>query len=699
MQDSPTRYVKHVDGLRAIAVLSVIVFHLNSAWLPGGFAGVDVFFVISGFVVTASLAPHAHENWRQYILGFYQRRLTRIVPALLVTLSFTTIVYVLLIPRSWLSGQTQDVAALAFIGGSNWALATQSDAYFAPRAEFNPFTHTWSLGVEEQFYLVAPWLIFLALRPGRRAHTTAGIGCGLLFTLVSLVISGLWTNGQPLLAFYSIVSRFWELAAGALWYVLLWQSQPVPAAAQRFQGAMAPLGLVVLAEVLLRASPQAFPFPWAIGAVVATLMLIGLPTGQHQAVPTALGNRLLVWLGLRSYSLYLWHWPVFTLLRWTCGIEDTWTRVLALMLTLAAAHASYRWVEQPIRRSARWQKLPQWASCTALAGVSVAGALATFTAFDHQATWSLSTVTKHASDWYADHADPTLASTAPCITGPHYRTLDGVVMIEHKACEPDARRLFVLGDSHATGYLPMLHRLAVDERVSVTVYQVPGCPFLSLRAPMPEERPACIPTAKVALNDLLAHAQRGDAVFLPSLRLLRFVDQWGRLDEAEALASNHGAAATAGRTRALQDARQWLAPLEQRGLSIIVEAPKPIFRAPAFRCADPWTRANPICERGLVEAAADEVAYREPMLQAVEQLARQTVRASVFDPLPVLCPSRTCGATAANGRPLYFDADHLSRYGNEVVYPAFRSHWRTVVNAPGEDDSLKSIATGAQRAG
>ena len=180
MQNSSTRYVKHVDGLRAIAVLSVIVYHLNSAWLPGGFAGVDVFFVISGFVVTASLAPHAHERWGQYIVGFYHRRLTRIIPALLVTLSFTSIVYLLLVSRSWLSGQTQDVAALAFIGASNWALATQSDAYFAPRAEFNPFTHTWSLGVEEQFYLVAPWLIFLALRPGRRALTTAGIGCGLL---------------------------------------------------------------------------------------------------------------------------------------------------------------------------------------------------------------------------------------------------------------------------------------------------------------------------------------------------------------------------------------------------------------------------------------------------------------------------------------------------------------------------------------
>ena len=697
MQDPASRYVKHIDGLRALAVLSVIAYHLNAAWLPGGFTGVDVFFVISGFVVTASLVPHAHESWARYIIGFYHRRLTRIVPALLVTLTLTSVAYLLLISRSWLSGQTQNVASYAFVGASNWALAQQSDAYFAPRAEFNPFTHTWSLGVEEQFYLVAPWLIFLALRPGRRA--TVGLACGALFMLASLALSGLWTSEQPLLAFYSVLSRFWELAAGALWYVWLWQRPAPPAPVQRVQGFLGPIGLVMLLEVLLRASPKAFPFPWALGAVISTLMLIGVPTGQHNPVPVALGNRLLVWIGLRSYSLYLWHWPIFTLLRWTYGLDDAWTRGLALALTLAAAHASYQWVEQPIRRSKGWQGLPRWATSTVLAGISVAGALAAFSAFEDQARWSQSTVMRNADDWYADHVDPTIATSSSCVTGPHYRTIDGVIVIEHRTCEPPSRRLFVLGDSHATGYLPMLHRLAVDEKVSITVYQVPGCPFLSLRAPMSEERPACALTARASLDDLLVHARPGDAVFLPSLRLLRFVDQWGRMDEAEALASNHGPAAINGRERAHRDARTWLEPLEARGLSIIVEAPKPIFRAPAFRCADPWTRMNPICERGLAEATADELAYRQPMLQAVEHLAQQTALGSVFDPLPILCPGQRCSATAANGRPLYFDADHLSRYGNEVVYPTFRAHWRAVVNATGAPEAPRTIAARPHQAG
>ena len=697
MQDPASRYIQHIDGLRALAVLAVIAYHLNASWLPGGFTGVDVFFVISGFVVTASLAPHAHESWGRYIVGFYHRRLTRIVPALLVTLTLTSVAYLLLISRSWLSGQTQSVASYAFIGGSNWAMATQSDAYFAPRAEFNPFTHTWSLGVEEQFYLIAPWLVFLALRPGRRA--TVGLACGAVLTLASLVMSGLWTSQQPLLAFYSVLSRFWELAAGALWYVWLWQRPSVPAAMQRLQGLLAPLGLVVLAEVLLRASPQAFPFPWALGAVISTLMLIGLPAGQGNAVAAALGTRLLVWIGLRSYSLYLWHWPIFTLLRWTWGLDDAWTRALALALTLAAAHASYQWVEQPIRRSKGWQGLPKWATSTVLAGLSAAGALAAFNAFEHQGRWSQSTVTKNADDWYADHVDPTIATSSPCVTGPHYRTIDRVLVIEHRACAPDARRLFVLGDSHATGYLPMLHRLAVDENVSISVYQVPGCPFLSLRAPMAEERPACVATAQASLDDLLAQARPGDAVFLPSLRLMRFVDQWGRMDEAQALASNQGPAAASNRERAQHDARQWLAPLEQRGLSIIVEAPKPIFRAPAFRCVDAWTRVNPICDHALVEATADELAYRRPMLEAVEQVARQTAQGSMFDPLPVLCPAEKCSATAANGRPLYFDADHLSRYGNEVVYPAFRAHWRAAVNADLPPEAPRTVATRPHRAG
>ena len=251
-------YLGHVDGLRAIAVLAVVAYHLHPQALPGGFVGVDVFFVISGFVVTGALMPHARESWWRFIVGFYHRRLTRIVPALWLVLACTVVAYLLLIPRSWLSAQTGDVAALAFVGASNWALANQADAYFAPRAEFNPFTHTWSLGVEEQFYLLAPWLLFAALRRGRQLLLLP-----LLLAGASLALAVHWTTAQPLQAFYSVLSRFWELAAGSLWFALFWHRPRAWPWLARWHALSAPLGLVLLAEVMLRASPQAFPLPWA----------------------------------------------------------------------------------------------------------------------------------------------------------------------------------------------------------------------------------------------------------------------------------------------------------------------------------------------------------------------------------------------------------------------------------------------------
>lgn len=145
-------YIPAIDGIRAIAVLAVMVYHLNASWLPGGFAGVDVFFVISGYVVARSLAGRTNEPFGRFLLGFYSRRIRRIVPALLVCLLATTMLTILFIPESWLSSTTSQVGLYAFFGLSNFALVWFQDDYFSPRAEFNPFVHTWSLGVEEQFY-------------------------------------------------------------------------------------------------------------------------------------------------------------------------------------------------------------------------------------------------------------------------------------------------------------------------------------------------------------------------------------------------------------------------------------------------------------------------------------------------------------------------------------------------------------------
>jgi peptidoglycan/LPS O-acetylase OafA/YrhL len=182
-------YIPEIDSLRAIAVLSVILFHFNPLILPGGFSGVDVFFVISGYVVSSSLAKSQHSHFIGFVLQFYSRRIIRIYPALLACLMIVGVLQTLFVPASWLSQSTNSTALYAFAGLSNFALIWFNDGYFSPRIEFNAFTHTWSLAVEEQFYLLFPFIFFIWIKYKEQKSLTGEIAHYLLplLFIVSLI--------------------------------------------------------------------------------------------------------------------------------------------------------------------------------------------------------------------------------------------------------------------------------------------------------------------------------------------------------------------------------------------------------------------------------------------------------------------------------------------------------------------------------
>ena len=679
----------HVDGLRAVAVLAVMLFHLDPTVLRGGFLGVDVFFVISGFVVTAALAGHGNEPLGRFLAGFYHRRLTRILPALLVMLLLASVAWTLLIPRAWLSQQVESVGLAAFFGLSNWQLAGHSDTYFAPRAEFNVFTHTWSLGVEEQFYLVAPWFVYLAWR------RTTGVALLAVLAAASAVWAAWATGRLPAQAFYGLVARWWELAAGSLWFLWAWH-RPAPAWLQRVLPGLQPLGWVVLAASLLRGVGTGTPFPWAWGAVIGTLLLIGLPSTVGSVVVQPLCARVMQVVGLRSYSLYLWHWPVDVLMRWTVGLDGPGHGVAALAASFALAEVSYRWVERPLQRSARWNGLSPAVTCSLLVGAAVLAAAAASGAFAKRSAWSLSSVERRAVDWYANERDPTLVLPPGCVGDADVEaaTVGGERVLRYRSCaggvDKAERRLFLLGDSHATAYSPLAHRLSVEHRIAAVVVQLPGCPLLDMAGPLNSQQPApgCGDRWQRVLAALGPDMRPGDVVLLASLRLPRFADQWGLYPHDDVISRHLSAATAAQRELAVQDADRWLQPLLQRGVQVVLEDPKPIFRAIAFRCADHWTSRNPVCARGLVETRADEEAFRAPVKQALRQaVARQPAaegRLTIFDPLPALCDAASCRAIEPDGRPLFFDADHLSRWGNERVYPHFVRHLRQIGALPAQ---------------
>lgn len=346
MSDTPLSagagYRAEIDGLRALAVVAVILNHIDDRLLPSGYLGVDIFFVISGFVITGSLTRRPARSLGDLLLGFYSRRLKRLVPALLVFVVAVGILACLVIPRPHTALRT---GISALFGFSNVYLHGQATDYFGTATKLNPFTHTWSLGVEEQVYLLLPlvaWMTGFA-RPGAGGHR-ALFGVMGVASLASLIAFVQLYPTQQAAAYFLMPPRLWEMGAGCLLFCLggVW-----PAAA-RGLGQLPPMAAALgLVGVML------LPLTWAVPATVAAVVLTTLLIAslrQGTAAHRLFSLPALVGVGLISYSLYLWHWGVLSLSRWTIGLH-WWSLPFQIGLMVLLSLASYRWVEKPLRQA------------------------------------------------------------------------------------------------------------------------------------------------------------------------------------------------------------------------------------------------------------------------------------------------------------------------------------------------------------
>ena len=641
-------YTPAIDGLRAIAVLSVILFHLDFVdWLPGGFTGVDMFFVISGYVISQSLWVRRELTLGRYLADFYRRRLLRIMPALLVVLSVSSVLSAMLMPPFWLSDLFNSTGLAAFFGLSNFVLAWNTDTYFSPSAELNPYLHTWSLGVEEQFYIVFPVLFFIWLRAGHRAVYARALLP--LAALASLLVAAYQVSAQPLSAFYLLPGRFWELAAGAILFQLMFRRSP----ARRLAPWLLAGGLVLVMTGLLVADPRQFPFPWALVTVAGSLLMIA-GVVQHGDSPPGPLQRLLqmpllTYTGRLSYSLYLWHWPVLVLLRWTTGLELLAVQLLYPCLVLALAAASYHWIETPVRSGRSAIQRSAW--LTLAITVLVTGLLWRGAVWVSSDPTRLSiSQTRDTYTWYAYKHYPQEA----------FETLDDPNLA--------GRQLFVIGDSHTAAYRTLLNLVSLKLGIKVQDYERGGCSVLSLIGPDPAN---CAAAREAQLEEIEARARPGDIVFLASLRMPELAGrEWRQGEQAmvdEALSELTPTAIDAARI----DAQALLSRLQAARLTVLIDAPKPLFKAAPNRCSDGFNRMNPVCAPGLSMQRDQLERLRAPQIHLLQQLSAEYPALQVWDPLPLLCPGATCSAYDQNAKPLYFDSNHLSGHGNRVLEPDF----------------------------
>jgi len=339
-----------VQALRALAVGLVVIYHLNPSFLPGGFVGVDVFFVISGFLITGHLLREASRTGGVRLRDFWAARARRILPAaLLVTLVVVVTSLAVLPSTRWHDVSVQAIASTLY--AQNWVLAQQSVDYLAQDAAATPLQHFWSLAVEEQFYVLWPLLVVASVAlAGRRQlplRAVVGVAMGAV-VVASLVTSVLWTASGSSAAYFVTPTRVWELAAGGVLAALLGDRAPRGRVAG---GVLAWAGLAAIIASAVALDGEAFPGALALAPVLGAVAVIAAGRTEGGWTPTPLVDlRPVQFLGDISYSLYLWHWPLIVLVPVALGAPPGHLLALGLAAgSVLLAVASYRFVEQPLR--------------------------------------------------------------------------------------------------------------------------------------------------------------------------------------------------------------------------------------------------------------------------------------------------------------------------------------------------------------
>ena len=461
-----------LQGLRALAVIAVVIYHSNPELLPAGFIGVDVFFVLSGYLITGLLMRELELEGRISLTSFYLRRARRLFPALV---SMLVIVYV----ASWLILSPGEAAGMtgsmpyAALWLSNFYFSAQEVSYFDEIGQSDLFVHTWSLGIEEQFYLIWPVLLVaftwhaLADRNTLRRRLVLGVAA---LTLISLVLSWLYSSMLPNEAFFLLPARAWQFGLGGLVYCICGAASRSGRAITSIKVARLCGVLLILAGAMMIPIGAAYPGTWAlIPSIGATLVIIADGMSVNKS-PSLLGNSWLTWIGDRSYSIYLWHFPIFGLFA-AFGIIGLMKGVVTpFFLTLAFAHFSYRFIELPFWKG-RLSKTPSLASYIVFFGAMILVVTGALVHTSSSRSEMESEIASRELDW---RRDVPMLYQYPCDS---WYSSDEVVSCDFGEADPE-HTIVLFGDSIGAQWFSLFAEIFVKRGWKLSVLTKSACPIV-----------------------------------------------------------------------------------------------------------------------------------------------------------------------------------------------------------------------------
>lgn len=667
-----------IQGLRAVAVSLVLLFHAGVPAVSGGYVGVDVFFVLSGYLITGLMLAEIAKTGRLDLAHFYARRVRRLLPAATVTLVGVAVATVVFLPVNRWGVIAGDIAA-STLYVVNWRLADRATDYMAADDAASPLQHFWSLAIEEQFYVVWPLLLVLLLLVARRRLSRRGVGWALGGVLcLSLGWSVLATGIDPNRAYLVSTTRVWELATGALLALCAGRLARLPLAVRVGSGWVG-LALVLIAATQFGPG-TAFPGAAAIVPVGGASLVLLAGAGDGRGSLAILSKPPLQDVGALSYSLYLWHWPMLVIAgaRWG-GADQSLTVSLGLLVVAASAvpaWVSYRLVERPIHTS---QRLRRSLRATAGVGVGALGLGLLAALFVHTSIPAVRELDAGESpgakalvrtaDGWRDTTTVALDAVVPSPADAHDSfdwtcETTRIRSASMDECElfqmNEGPRVAAVGDSHLQHWLPSIRHTAEAEGWRLTVYIMQGCPLGSTPIPF---RGAPFDACEEWNREVQERIdeRQFDIVLVGALDRDMAYDAEGVLREGE-----EGLALLVD---GYVDA--WSQVVDGVGTLVVIRGTP----APEFNVPECLAQARSSIDECAFEEENDSDSAGTPILLAADRLQE----ARVLDLNDVVCPERPCPAVIG-GVLVYRDGSHLTSAYVETLSAIFHERLLDVLS-------------------